>query len=332
MKILIVTDAWYPQVNGVVTTLENTINSLLNDYNDNVHVIESSLFKTFPTPYPDVHLAYNVWRVGKMIESISPETIHIATEGTLGLAARRYCYVNRLNYTTSYHTQFPEYIQTFTRTVPAGWIYPLMRWMHKRSSRVLVTTGNMKQKLEKNGFKNLIVWGRGADTELFNPSISQGMSTPRTLLYVGRVSIEKNLEAFLDINIPNTVKFIVGDGPSLKQLEKKYPNVVFMGVLIGKELAREFANASVFVFPSKTDTFGIVMLEANACGTPIAAYPVPGPLDIVVDGYNGYLRDDLKEAIELALTVDRNKCRAAALNHTWRDATRVFRGSLVLKS
>lgn len=333
MKILIVTDAWFPQVNGVVTTLSKTISCLEREYDDVVEVIHPGMFRTIPTIYPDVQFAFDIWNVWKKIDIAAPETIHIATEGPLGWAARRYCHANKLNYTTSYHTNFPEYIQEYTRgIIPAAAIYPLMRWMHNHSTRVLATTNSMKETLEQKGFKNIVVWSRGVDTELFSPDRrTQSPFWPDvlTLLYVGRISIEKNIKAFLDIDISHAEKVVVGDGPLRKKLEKQYPEVTFTGVLTGHALACQYASADVFVFPSKTDTYGVVMLEAMACGTPVAAYRAPGPIDVVINGVNGYISDNLKVSIYNAAQVKRESCRKFALDQTWSKVTKTLRDNLV---
>lgn len=330
MRILIITDAWLPQVNGVVTSLRETIKCLEKEFDDTIYIMHPGLFYTVPSTYPDVRFAVNIWNVGNLIREFNPDAIHIATEGPVGWAGRIYCHQQNLKYTTSYHTQFPEYIEKFSRGfISSKLIYPGMRWMHSRSINVLVTTESMKQLLKEKGFKNLTVWPRGVDTKLFNPTKGQLSKRLPVALYVGRVSIEKNIEAFLELDLPGMRKVVVGDGPIKVMLQKKYPEVIFKGPLFGESLAEQYASADVFVFPSRTDTFGVVMLEANACGTPIAAYPVQGPKDVVINGHNGYLSENLKHSIERAMFVSRNGCRSFALSNTWTKATETFRNSLI---
>ena len=335
MKILIVTDSWHPLVNGVVFTLENTAKTL-ELWGHEVVFIHPSLpeFKTFPLiGYPEIRLAWNVWKVGGMIQQIKPDAIHIATEGTLGLAARTFCYRKKLPITSSYHTKTPEYIKHRLPWFPLSWGYRFMRWLHRDSRTVLVTTDSMRQELDAwTLHKNLVVWSRGADLELFHPSLrwNKPADSPRNLVYVGRVSIEKNLESFLDLDIPNTRKIIVGDGPDRNRLEAAYPDALFTGYKHGETLARAYADGDVFVFPSKTDTFGIVMIEANACGTPVAAYPVTGPKDFVVNGKNGYLNDDLQTAIEQCFTLNREDVRQyAEERYSWESSAKTFFDVLV---
>lgn len=261
-----------------------------------------------------------------MIKNQNPDAIHIATEGPLGLVARLYCRRNNIPFTTSYHTKFPEYVQARTR-IPTSWTYAFMRWMHKDSNNVLVTSPSMKKELQANGFKNVEVWGRGVNTTLFHPSKRDGAivnkyESPK-MLYVGRVSIEKNLEAFFKVDTPGT-KIVVGDGPLLEQYKRDYPDIIFVGAKVGEDLARYYASADVFVFPSKTDTFGIVMLEALASGTPIAAYPVTGPIDVVTNSMDGFLNDDIQKAITEALKCDRITIRQRSLKYKWSECAKVF--------
>lgn len=334
MKILIVTDAWFPQINGVVRTLEQTGKQLEQQGHDVVYLTHQwPGLKTFPLPtYPEIKLVWNIWKIGDIIREIQPDAIHIATEGTLGMAARSFCYFHKLPITSSYHTKTPEYIKERFPWFPLALGYWFMRWLHRDSRAVLVTTESMKKELDSYSLhKNLVVWTRGTDYSVFNPQRRTVETTKeKTLLYVGRVSVEKNIEAFLDIHIPNTHKVVVGDGPQLQELKDKYFGVNFVGAKTGVELAEYFANADVFVFPSKTDTFGIVMIEAAGCGTPIAAYPVTGPIDFVVNGINGYLDEDLQTAIELALRVDRCLCHEYTKNHySWELCASIFRNTLV---
>jgi glycosyltransferase involved in cell wall biosynthesis len=335
MRILIVTDAAPPQVNGVVNTLHATANELRN-FGHEVLFLDPNhpSFKTFPLPsYPEIRLTWNVWKVGSLIKQIAPDAIHVATEGTLGIAARIYLSWKKIPFTTSYHTKTPEYIKARVNWFPVKIGYAFMRWLHKPSQAVLVTTESMKAELTTQRLHdNLVVWSRGVDLELFNPDIRWNKPPHHitNLLYVGRVSVEKNIEAFLDLNIPDSIQIVVGDGPDRKRLKEKYPNAKFVGYKHGEQLAKYFADADVFVFPSKSDTFGIVMIEANACGTPVAAYPVTGPKDFVVDHRNGVLDDDLETAITLASILDRTKVRRyVEENYSWEKSAKVFENTLV---
>lgn len=331
-RILIVTDAWSPQINGVVTTLDGLLTQLLIRGHD-VLVAEPGMFKNFPMPmYPEIRLAKNPWRLKHIIREYCPEQIHIATEGPLGLYARLYCAKHNLPHTTSYHTNFPEFVNAFTR-IPTCFIYPLIRWFHGRASSVLVTTETMRSNLEAKGFRNLVVWNRAVDTEKFSPAHRDPTlfaDLPRPIwINVGRVSVEKNIPAFLDLELPGT-KVIVGDGPARADLERRYPEAVWTGAKRGKDLAAHFATADFFVFPSLTDTFGLVMIEAMASGVPVAAYPVTGPIDVVVNGVNGALNDDLLQACNDALFVSGDAARQHVIeNHSWAAFTATFVDSLV---
>jgi glycosyltransferase involved in cell wall biosynthesis len=341
-KVLIVSDAWEPQVNGVVSTLKKTIEPL-ERWGDCVVTITPEDFNLrIPLPsYPEIKIALNVWSVGTMIQRHDPDAIHIATEGPIGLAARNFCTGHKIPFTTSYHTKFPEYVNKRWPLIPLEWGYKFVRWFHRDSERILVTTPSMQEELIANGFdNNIVVWNRGADLELFHPGWidlqlnSKPLSSrPLRLVYVGRVSVEKNIEAFLDTivpNYPNTEKYVVGDGPQKAELEAQYPGVSFLGMLKGEKLAWWYANADVMVFPSVTDTFGIVMIEANACGTPVAAFPVTGPKDFIIEGVNGSMDSCLGTAIQHALECDRGACRKHVEQyHTWEKATRTFSNALV---
>lgn len=332
MKILIVTDAWYPQVNGVVRTLDE-IAKILRNQEHEVEFLTPDQFKTFPTPsYPEIKMAWNVWTLAKKIRTINPDAIHIATEGTLGVAARFFCAWNKIPYTSSYHTKLPEYIHIRYPLISESLVYCFLRWLHRESKAILVTTPSMLRELTEHNFKpRIVVWNRGADYNVFNPSHRKpSWLDTKILLYAGRISIEKNITAFLDLKIPNTIKVVVGDGPLLESLKSKYTHVAFLGYRTGVELAEVMANADVFVFPSKTDTFGIVMIEAAGCGTPIAAYPVTGPIDFVVEGKNGSLNEDLTTAIEKALQVSREDCyQHTKSNYSWEYCAKIFLDTLV---
>lgn len=330
MRILLVTDAWLPQVNGVVRTLQTTCGAL-QKAGHQVERISPETFRTVPCPsYPEIRLALFAGReVARRIESYQPDAIHIATEGPLGLAARRWCLRHGAPFTTAYHTQFPDYLAKRTR-LPSSLFWPFIRWFHGPAQRTMVSTGSIAGQLEANGIGPTHRWGRGVDLELFHPDIDvhPAMATlPRPLqLYVGRVAVEKNIEAFLS-SAHQGSKVVVGDGPAREPLERKYPNAHFLGALKGRTLASAYASADVLVFPSRTDTFGLVIIEALACGTPVAAYPVPGPIDVLSEKA-GALREDLDEAIAVALTRDRRRCRSYAEGFSWQASTEQFLAGL----
>lgn len=327
--LLIITDAWYPQTNGVVTTL-NRIIELLQPCGIRTEVIHPGLFKTLPTPgYAEIRMAWNPWRFGRLYSEINPDYVHIATEGTIGCWGRRWLLKRKIPFTTSLHTRFPEYINERVPIVPVSWGYRFLRWFHQPAQTTLVTTQSCMDDLTDKGFSNMRVWGRGVDVEAFAPlPVREHPYHDPLLLYVGRVAVEKNLRAFLDLQVFGK-KVVVGDGPSMKELQREYPDVVFTGYRYGKELAEEYGRADVFVFPSLTDTFGLVMLEAMACGTPVAAYPVCGPIDVVEEGVNGALDDDLELAVKRALKVPRQHCRQYAENHSWQRCAEIFLETLV---
>ena len=292
-------------------------------------MISPALFKTIPCPtYPEILLS--LWprrKLRRILQAFRPDAIHIATEGPLGLAARAYCVKRRLPFTTAFHTRFPEYINVRTG-LPLRIGYAFMRWFHRPAVRTMVSTESLKRELEQWGMEHLVLWSRGVDTELFKPATEDPLPGDKPIfLYVGRVAVEKNIEAFLGLELDGS-KYVVGDGPDVERLRKAYPEVRFPGYKTGADLARHYAAADVFVFPSKTDTFGLVILEALACGLPVAAYPVQGPVDIIVNGETGYVDDDLRQAALKALSVDRHKCREYAANFSWPENTRRFLGNL----
>lgn len=331
MKIAIVTDAWRPQTNGVVKTLSTTADGLRALGHD-VRVIEPNQFKTFPCPtYPEIRLAWLPYgRLSGLLEGFDPDAIHIATEGTLGAAARKWCLRRRFPFTTSYHTQFPEYVRARV-PIPLSVSYAHLRRFHSAAARTMVATPAMQRLLESRGFRNIVRWTRGVDVSLFKPRDKNFLDLPRPIaMYVGRVAVEKNIEAFLKLDLPGT-KVIVGDGPARAELEASYRNAKFVGFKFGEELAAHVAAADVFVFPSRTDTFGLVLLEAMACGVPVAAYPVTGPIDVVTQGVTGALNEDLRAATLAALKLDPQQCRAYALANTWETATRQFLSQLAPK-
>ena len=328
MRVLIVTDAWRPQVNGVVRTLEKLLESL-GDMGVAADVISPAGFFTVPMPsYPDIRLAVaSPWRVGKRIEDIAPDRIHIATEGPLGIMARRYCIARGIAFTTSYHTRFPEYLSA-RLPLPERWSYAWLRRFHNSGQAMLVATPSLGREMERRGFRNIRIWSRGVDTLQFNPARRKDFGLPRPIfLNVGRVAVEKNLPAFLDLDLPGS-KVVVGDGPDLPALKARYPDVHFLGTRLGDELAEIYASADVFVFPSRADTFGNVILEALASGTPVAAYPVTGPIDIIGDGKGGALDEDLREAALRALDVPRVETIAKASSYRWNECARQFLGHL----
>lgn len=329
MKLALVTDAWLPQVNGVVRTLGNTIREI-EAAGHQVTVISPADFRTVPCPtYPEIRLALFAGRaVCRRLTALEPDAVHVATEGPLGLAARNWCVRSRQPFTTAYHTRFPEYLRARAPVpLPAG--YAAARWFHGRATRTLVTTPSMQRQLEERGFRNLHLWGRGVDTELFRPRGKDFLDLPRPIwLYFGRVAVEKGIGDFLDLDLPGT-KLVVGDGPACDQLRRRYPRTVFAGYRHGEDLAAHVSASDVFVFPSRTDTFGLVLLEAMACGVPAAAYPVTGPIDVVRHGVTGVLHENLRTAALAALTLDPAACRQHALAHSWEASTRQFLSALV---
>lgn len=330
-RIAIVTDAWLPQINGVVRTLTTTV-KILREWGHDVTIISPDQFRSIPCPtYPEIRLALTMpGTVSLRLAALAPDAVHIATEGPLGLAARRYCAAYNVPFTTAYHTQFPEYLARRTR-LPASLFWRYMRWFHRPAERIMVATESIRSELRDQGLARVHHWGRGVDLDCFTPDAPvppEFADLPRPIqLYVGRVSVEKNLQAFLSGSYPGT-KVIVGDGPARAVLERQFPGAVFLGKRSGRVLAGCYAGADVFVFPSRTDTFGLVMIEALACGTPVAAFPVPGPIDIIDDRV-GALSDTLDRAIAAALFSDRGECAARGKQFSWDEATRQFAAGLV---
>ena len=324
MKILFITDAWHPQINGVVRTLSTT-GLELEKLGHGVGFIGPDQFRTMPLPgYSEIRVALNPRRrLERLIADFAPQAIHVATEGPLGWAARAFCRKEGLAYTTSYHTRFPEYLAE-RAPIPLSFSYAMLRRFHRTSAAVMVATESIASSLADRGFDNLRRWSRGVDTDLFHPSDKDFIQDLRPIsLYVGRVAVEKNIEAFLSLDIPGT-KYVVGGGPMLELLKRRYPDVRFVGPRHGDELAKYYAASDVFVFPSKTDTFGLVILEALACGVPVAAYPVPGPIDVIGENGPGALDNDLERAVARALEVSPEACREFALDHSWQAAARQF--------
>ena len=324
MKIAIATDAWAPQVNGVVTTLKQTRDELRRQGHD-VLMITPEGHRTIPCPtYPEIRLAlFAGKKIAHDLETFNPDWIHIATEGSIGLAVRRYCRKRGLNFTTAYHTQFPEYVRA-RAPIPIEWTTAMLRWYHGRGTRMMVPTPSIQNMLRERGFQNVVIWSRGVHTEQFLPTEAFEYGLPRPIwINMGRVSVEKNIEQFLGLDLPGS-KVVIGDGPDMNRLRNRYPEAHFLGYKFGRDLSAHLAGADVFVFPSKTDTFGLVMLEAMACGLPIAAYPVTGPIDVVKHGLTGVLSHNLERACRDALVIDRKACRAYAENHSWEYSTRQF--------
>jgi len=328
MRILIATDAWHPQVNGVVRTLTSLAHSA-SALGAEIDFLTPDGFPSLGVPtYPGLRMALpNRHGIAARIEAVSPDAIHIATEGPIGWAVRAYCRRRKLAFTTSYTTRFPEYIAVRS-IIPAALSYAVLRHFHSAAAMTMVATASLKQELAARGFRKLGFWTRGVDTGLFRPDQPVDLDLPRPIfLTVGRVAVEKNLEAFLALNLPGT-KVVIGEGPQRPLLERRYPKVRFLGEKKGRELSAHFAAADVFVFPSLTDTFGVVQLEALACGTPVAAFPVMGPLDVIADHPVGALDRDLRSACIRALGMSRETCRHFALARSWENSARQFIANL----
>ena len=330
-RVLIVTDAWRPQVNGVVRTL-TTVVAELRGMGHIVEVIGPDRFRTIPCPtYPDISLSLlPSRRLARMIEAFQPDALHIATEGPLGLAARSWARRKKFRFTTAFHTRFPEYVQARIR-LPPRFLYAWLRRFHGKGAGTMVATQSLRDELTGRGFANILPWSRGVDLDLFKPEPREDWNLPRPIfIYVGRVAVEKNISAFLDLDLPGS-KIVVGGGPQLASLRRRYPLVHFAGARHGESLSRAYAGADVFVFPSLTDTFGLVILEALACGTPVAAFDVTGPKDVLADaaGRIGAVNMDLRQAVMDALGADRAACRAHAERYSWRSCTEMFLSYLV---
>jgi len=331
MRIAIVTDAWSPQVNGVVRTL-HAIRTELEGQGHSVLVISPDGFASVPCPsYPEIRLAFaRAATVGGLIAEFGADAIHLATEGPLCLAARHWCLARRRPFTTAYHTQFPDYVSKRTR-LPARWFWRYIRWFHGAAKAVMVSTPTVERQLHDNGIPHTRHWGRGVDLTCFtvagprHPAF-EGLERP-TQLYVGRVAVEKNVEAFLRSRHRGT-KIVVGDGPALQAMKVRYPDIRFLGKLLGDDLAAAYRSADVFVFPSRTDTFGLVLIEALATGTPVAAYPVQGPIDVLTEEVAS-MDEDLERATARALTRDRAACAAYARHFGWNVSARQFLDGLV---
>lgn len=326
-RLALVSDAWAPQVNGVVRTLQTTARMLV-ERGWEVTAVTPDRFRSFPCPtYPEIRLAMSVpGAVGRMIEESGAEAVHIATEGPLGLAARRHCLRRGRPFTTSFHTRFPDYLHArFRLPLGASWAY--LRWFHGPARAILVATPRLAQELAGHGLEQTRLWSRGVDLSRFRPGLPAPdayANLPRPiLLNVGRVAVEKNIEAFLATPAPGS-KVVVGDGPALAELKTRFPDALFLGALSGEALARAYAGADLFVFPSRTDTFGLVLVEAMASGLPVAGYPVAGPLDVVGDSGAGALNEDLGAAVIRALRIPRAAALAHARGYSWEAAVSQF--------
>lgn len=332
MKITIATDAWEPQTNGVVTTLKATIDRL-GRMGHEVRVISPQGRLSIPAPsYPEIRLAIAPgFHIAREIKSFRPHAIHIATEGPIGVAARRYCRRHGLPFTTSYHTRYPEYLNA-RWPIPLSVSYAWLRRFHGAAARTFVASNSLRKQLSDKGFQHLHQWQRGVDLQLFRPLTQkrpaelEGLPRP-VMAYMGRVAIEKNIDAFLRLQLPGT-KLVIGNGPARSELAARYPQAQFIGFRFGDDLAAMLSAADVFVFPSLTDTFGLAMIEALACGLPVAAFPVPGPIDVIEPGVTGVLNEDLAAAIHAALQLDRQVCAERARAFTWEAATEQFLNGL----
>ncbi|WP_028586927.1 glycosyltransferase family 4 protein [Desulfocurvus vexinensis] len=329
MRIAICTDAWQPQTSGVVTTL-NRMTAGLAARGHEVLVVHPGLFRSVPCPtYPDIRLAVLPGRrLGRLLDEFAPQAVAVPAEGPLGLAARNHCLRRGWPFTTAFMTRFPDYVR-LRSGMPEAWTFRALRWFHRPAAATMVSTPSLREELSRRGFANLRHWGRGVDTELFCPRGKAALDLPRPIaMYMGRVAVEKNLDAFLGLDLPGS-KVVIGDGPALEAMRRRYPAARFLGRKTGLDLAVHLDAADVFVFPSRTDTFGIVLIEAMACGVPVAAYPVPGPRDVVAHGRTGWLDEDLSHAVDRALAMDPAQCRALALEHTWERSVEQFLGNLV---
>ncbi len=330
MRILIATDAWEPQVNGVVRTYQR-VNEELVKLGHKVSFVTPNDYYTFPCPtYPEIRLALvSSFQLKKLVDQFQPDVVHVATEGPIGWAMRRACLSRNIPFTTAYHTRFPEYVvERFP--LPLSMMYKIVKRFHNVGGGTMVATQSLANELSDRGFVDLLKWTRGVNTDLFKPRSCRLFGNEKVALYVGRVAPEKNIESFLDLEFEGQ-KVVVGDGPSLANLKAKYKDVIFTGKKTGQDLAECYSSVDVFVFPSLTDTFGIVMLEAMASGVPIAAFRVTGPIDVVEEGVTGALSDDnLGDAVAKALSLDRDVCRQQALNFSWEHCAQLFLENLTI--
>jgi len=323
MKILVATDAWRPQVNGVVRTYER-LREEAAPLDAEIIFLTPGEFSTVPCPtYPEIRLSLPGYGyIGRRMREIGPDAVHIATEGPLGWMTRSHCLRKGIPFTTSFHTRFPDYISS-RFSLPESWIWWLLRGFHNAGAGIMVATPSLGRELEDRGFQSILSWTRGVDTDLFRPRSVRRFGDGPVFLYVGRVAIEKNIDAFLDADLPGS-KVVVGDGPQLQDLKARYPGVTFTGKQTGEDLAECYASADVFVMPSKTETFGIVILEAMASGLPVAAYPVTGPVDLITPGETGVLDNNIARAASEALQLSHVGVRDKALEYSWEAAARLF--------
>ncbi len=328
MRILVATDAWYPQVNGVVRTYERLAQEAPK-LGAEVSFLTPLLFRTLPCPtYPDIRLSLvTPGVITRHVEEVQPDFIHIATEGPIGLMTRRHCRNAKRPFTTSYHTRFPEYVSA-RLPVPESWCYAFQRRFHNTGAGMFVATQSVEDDLKERGFERMMRWSRGVDVELFKPRDVRLFGEEKVFLYVGRIAVEKNIKAFLDLDLPGR-KVLVGSGPQVAELERLYPDALFTGPKQGEDLAKAYASADVFVFPSLTDTFGLVLLEALANGVPVAAYRVSGPKDVLTDPACGALGSDLQAMAIQALDLDRKAARAHALRYSWENSAQEFIGNVL---
>jgi glycosyltransferase involved in cell wall biosynthesis len=328
MIVLIATDAWHPQINGVVRTLEALSRSVTSQ-GAVVTLLTPEGFPSLKVPtYPGLRCAIpNQREIARRIARADPDAIHIATEGPIGIAVRRYCLRHGLPFTTSLTTRFAEYVSA-RFPVPVSWGYAALRYFHAPAMATMVSTPSLKKELEGRGFSNLCMWSRGVDTGLFHPDRAARLDLPRPIfMNIGRIAVEKNLDAFLSLDLPGS-KVVIGHGPQEAELAARYPEAVFLGAMSGERLAAHLAAADVFVFPSRTDTFGVAQLEALACGVPVAAFPVTGPIDVIGDAPVGVLGEDLRQACLDALTISRAACRGHALGFSWARSASQFLANL----
>lgn len=323
MHVLVVTDAWYPQVNGVVRSYERLAQEMPK-FGAEISFLVPSQYRTLPCPtYPEIRLALTTpGMVDRHIKDVDADFVHIGTEGPLGFLARRHCRKNNRPFTTSYHTRFPEYVAA-RLPVPESWCYAFQRRFHNSGAGMFVAAPSVEEDLGAKGFLRMMRWTRGVDVDLFRPRDIRLYGDGPVFMYVGRVSVEKNIQAFLDLDLPGR-KVVVGGGPQLAELARRYRDVLFTGSKEGKELAQAYASGDVFVFPSLTDTFGLVLLEALASGVPVAAYPVHGPKDVVSDPKAGVLHSDLQTAALRALELNGDDARSHALNFSWENSAQQF--------
>ncbi len=330
MNFALVTDAWMPQVNGVVRTWTEVVRRM-ESLGHRVLVIHPGFFPTIAAPkYPEIRLAVLPhWKVASLLDAFQPGAIHIATEGPLGLASRAYCLKHKLAFTTSYHTQYPRYLSIYYR-IPEAMTWRLLKWFHGAAARTLAPTRLVAEDLRSRGLDNTVVWSRGVDVQVFRPRGKDALALPRPVfLTASRIAPEKNIEAFLELKLPGS-KVVVGDGGARPALQRRYPEAHWTGYQYGEDLARLYSAADVFVFPSRTDTFGVTMLEANACGVPVAAYPVTGPIDVVEQNVTGVLDDDLHAACLAALKLDSQACVDYARTCTWERCAQTLIDSLAM--